>query len=54
MEEERPADDDGRDKAVKQKRAGEVNAEPVAIDEFIAAELEVCGDDSSLRVSAAG
>ena len=54
MEENRPADDGSSDQTVQDKRAGEVDAEPVAVNVVAVAELEVRCYDTLLTVSAAG
>jgi hypothetical protein len=54
MKEERPDNDDCSDQAVQQERAGEVDAEPVAVAVVVAAELKVSGYGTLLTASAAG
>jgi hypothetical protein len=39
---------------VQQKRAGKIDADPVAVAVLVGAQLELFGDDTLLTVSAAG
>jgi hypothetical protein len=54
MEEKRTANDGSRDQAVQDDGAGEVDAEPVAVNVVAVAELEVRCYGTLLTVSAAG
>jgi hypothetical protein len=54
MEEQRTGNDGTSDQTVQQERAGEVDAEPVAVNVVAVAELEVRCYGTLLTVSAAG
>ena len=54
MEEERPGNNGASDQAVQDDGAGEVDAEPVAVNVVAVAELEVRCYGTLLTVSAAG
>jgi hypothetical protein len=54
VEEERPSNDDSGDKAVQQKRTGEVAAEVIAAEVVVSTEFEVSGYGTLLTFGSAG